>query len=542
MSLIKEGDFGGQTTGETLEDCHEKRGGDDAEQDQIPHVGSEKDCHETHHNNESADNESDDDEIEFLTLKQRWQNLLSAILPYKESSSWNPNDSFPPSNQQWLIKTTNNSCSCCLCLDWFKLVSKVAAAQLLQKNLNPTLPPVAKNIITHNVATSHWEKTQDEFKLAFTDMTQDDCATRIRNSEMVEYMELKAQILALNVEVAAQHVEINVKEIMSGHHLALQLIVSTVNFGIPLIHTKSEKGRMKKKRKREKRMRLSATNKVRGIATKITDNDESVKQLKIGFKTLPMDALSFHLFLTKLFVHTIASTNDRPVGCVESRSSCAQQARRYHRLGSQMRDAPLNAILCKLSIIIKMHETVSCEQHVVDQQGTPDRQPDTMATNFAAERHANEITPVHFVPIEVAGSTPDFQLTEGTAELLEHLAGKAHSVVQSGRIGIRQKYRGFVISLISIQILELEVTDDGTPEVSLQQRRTPRYSLFDYETTRRMLQGKELAPGLVSFDADDKGTPRGFHLLVDFLQSGSWAEIRRETQNLYASFTEHTAG
>ncbi len=75
----------------------------------------------------------------------------------------------------------------------------------------------------------------------------------------------------------------------------------------------------------------------------------------------------------------------------------------------------------------------------------------------------------------------DVQLVLG--HLAEHLA----EALGFGGVGVDRKCRGAVLTLTSIEILELELMNVGASNAKLQLKRSGAYPLFDVETTRCLL-------------------------------------------------------
>jgi hypothetical protein len=103
---------------------------------------------------------------------------------------------------------------------------------------------------------------------------------------------------------------------------------------------------------------------------------------------------------------------------------------------------------------------------------------------------------------------------EGLHQGIGHLAEEIQHYFDLGGIGCNHRCRGIILSLVSIEVLEMELLNVGTKEVDVKIRRTQPYFLFNKEITKQLLQVVKLP----DFKFDDRNPYLGFQLLEAVLR------------------------
>ncbi len=99
--------------------------------------------------------------------------------------------------------------------------------------------------------------------------------------------------------------------------------------------------------------------------------------------------------------------------------------------------------------------------------------------------------------------------------VLGHLAEHLAEALGFGGVGVDRKCRGAVLTLTSIEIMELELMNVGASDAKLQLKRSGAYPLFDEKTTRCLLglNDKDGVAGLNPELVDDD-LSKGFAILA----------------------------
>lgn len=173
----------------------------------------------------------------------------------------------------------------------------------------------------------------------------------------------------------------------------------------------------------------------------------------------------------------------------------------------------LSAILCKIACFSENDGRFSsiCTQPI-----------HSIVSHVA--QHLNEaFADVCFAPINtkveerVTGTSntvpaPEVQLVLG------QLAEQVYEAFCFGGIGVDRKYRGVVLTLTSVEVLELELLNMGTPKMHLVFRRSGVYPLFDAKTSGTLL-GVKNKTRLAKFTTKlvNNDPSKGFEILASFM-------------------------
>ncbi len=173
--------------------------------------------------------------------------------------------------------------------------------------------------------------------------------------------------------------------------------------------------------------------------------------------------------------------------------------------------------------------------------------PPDAVVNLVAQNLSESLAYVCFAPITTKPEEPvngtsktvpgnDVQLVLG--HLAEHLA----EALGFGGVGVDRKCRGAVLTLTSIEIMELELTNVGTSDAKLQLKRSGAYPLFDEKTTRCLLGvnnkdgAARMNPRLVDSDPS-----KGFAILVSLASNKGIESARSAEKIVYVNTCKETA-
>jgi hypothetical protein len=136
-----------------------------------------------------------------------------------------------------------------------------------------------------------------------------------------------------------------------------------------------------------------------------------------------------------------------------------------------------------------------------------------------------------FVPIEVKPlgrkqTTLADLHEEGVHQVIGHLAKEIYHYLHLGGVGCDHVCRrGAVLTLVSVEIIEMELSGVGTENVTLRVRRTQPHLLFDEETTQHLLGNDADNDADVSRFVFDATNPfRGFEMLAELMRMPSREE------------------
>jgi Protein kinase domain len=216
------------------------------------------------------------------------------------------------------------------------------------------------------------------------------------------------------------------------------------------------------------------------------------------------------------------------------------------------------------AIMAKMAQLLGLVPHITREQGIPivENRPRDFADFVgtpSAEEYLLAIVPAMLcVPIEVCpiarkGTTIRRILWRAQSQVVGQLAMRALFHLEFGGMGEDCTVLGLVLTMASVSVVVLELSDVGTAGVDVTARQTKRAPLFDKETRMKLfgekLFGAKKAKAVeASFEIEElpQGMPQGFRFLAETLMSvhhGSGTSRMRNSKGCRRSFSmqSHTA-
>jgi hypothetical protein len=132
-----------------------------------------------------------------------------------------------------------------------------------------------------------------------------------------------------------------------------------------------------------------------------------------------------------------------------------------------------------------------CEQYVPREGIRPSRFVDVVISDVVEFMKAT-IPALLDVPLEIKPTAREKvplakMLAQGESQVIGHLAKMLMDAFHSWGIGIDRVVRGVVMTMVSVEIVEMELSGMGTAEVKLETRKTGHEPLFDMNTTLSLL-------------------------------------------------------
>ena len=133
-------------------------------------------------------------------------------------------------------------------------------------------------------------------------------------------------------------------------------------------------------------------------------------------------------------------------------------------------------------------------------------------------------------------------LVQGENQVIGHLAKILMEAFHLGGIGVDSAVRGVVMTMVSVEIVEMELSGVGTAKVKLETRKTGHLPLFDMDTTLNLLGSMKdkscVVKNCLTQFADGDSPQAGFIMLQNLL-SGQ-LEHRQPTSATYSIRTGDT--
>jgi hypothetical protein len=134
-------------------------------------------------------------------------------------------------------------------------------------------------------------------------------------------------------------------------------------------------------------------------------------------------------------------------------------------------------------------------------------------------------------------------LAQGESQIIGHLAKILMEAFHLGGIGADKVVRGVVMTMVSVEIVEMKLSGMGTAKVKLETSKTGHEPLFDMETTLNLLGSMEKKSCVVKNSLNEfteaDSPQKGFILLQDLL-SGP-LEHHDPTSSTYSNQTSDTS-
>jgi molybdopterin-binding protein len=188
-----------------------------------------------------------------------------------------------------------------------------------------------------------------------------------------------------------------------------------------------------------------------------------------------------------------------------------------------------------------------CEQYVPREGIRPSRFVDVVISDVV-EFMKTTIPALLDVPLEIKPTAREKvslakMLVQGESQVIGHLAKMLMDAFHSWGIGINRVVRGVVMTMVSIEIVEMELSGMGTAKVKLETRKTGHEPLFDMETTLNLLGDMKdkscvVRKCLKQFTEGD--SPQKGFILLQYLLSGL-LEHQEPTSSPYSNCTVATS-
>jgi hypothetical protein len=207
----------------------------------------------------------------------------------------------------------------------------------------------------------------------------------------------------------------------------------------------------------------------------------------------------------------------------------------------------LRAIMWKIGYICNGNKHFFCEQFVPREGTRSPRFVDVVISDVVEFVRAT-IPALLDIPLEIKPTAREKVslakiLMQGESQIIGHLAKMLMEAFHLGGIGANRVVRGVVMTMVSVEVVEMELSGMGTAQVKLETKKTGHKPLFDMDTTLNLLGGMKdkscVVKNCLGEFTEGNSSQKGFDLLQQLLTRT--LEHHEPTSSIYSDQTGGTS-